>query len=100
MSTSASALGRVAGDERPPGSVISRRRQSTPHRSACGTPLYRPYFPFNQRKMLNSIGRYREDTSMAHYMIEFKYGIDNIKGLVQKPENRTTLIRQSLESFN
>ena len=35
---------------------------------------------------------------MAHYMIEFKYGIDNIKGLVQKPENRTTLIRQSLES--
>jgi uncharacterized protein with GYD domain len=37
---------------------------------------------------------------MSHYMVEFKYGIDNIKGLVQKPENRTTLIRQSLESFN
>ncbi|MBD0316839.1 MAG: GYD domain-containing protein [Nitrospiraceae bacterium] len=37
---------------------------------------------------------------MAHYMVQFKYGTDNIKGLVQKPENRTTLIRESLGSFN
>lgn len=36
---------------------------------------------------------------MAHYMVQFKYSLDNIKGLVQKPENRTNLIRQSAESF-
>ena len=37
-------------------------------------------------------------TSMAHYMIEFKYGIDNIKGLVREAQDNR--IRQSLKSFN
>jgi len=36
---------------------------------------------------------------MGHYMVQFKYGPENFRGLVQNPENRTEMVRQAMEGF-
>lgn len=36
---------------------------------------------------------------MTQFMIQFKFGPDNFKALVQRPENRTEIVRQGVESF-
>ncbi|MBP2315622.1 GYD domain-containing protein [Azospirillum soli] len=36
---------------------------------------------------------------MMQFMIQFKFGPDNFKALVQRPENRTDIVRRGVESF-
>lgn len=36
---------------------------------------------------------------MMQFMIQYKFGPDNFKALVQRPENRTDVVRQGVESF-
>ena len=36
---------------------------------------------------------------MMQFMIQFKFGPDNYKALVQRPENRTDIVRRGVESF-
>ena len=43
----------------------------------------------------NLIESYREDTSHDPFVLECKYGIDIINGVVQKRQNRARLMRQS-----
>ncbi len=36
---------------------------------------------------------------MAHSMIQFQYGQEDIKALIQEPGNRAATVRQGVESF-
>ncbi|WP_448207178.1 GYD domain-containing protein [Azospirillum sp. sgz302134] len=36
---------------------------------------------------------------MMKFMIQFRFGPENFKALVQKPENRTDIVRQGVEAF-